>query len=177
MMGAERAAVAVKKLTTALEKYKFILLVLLAGLLLLLLPTSPGGEAQSTAAEPQSAAEMAFSVAELEEKLETTLSKIDGAGEVTVALTLRTGARQVLAQDVAVSDRDGDSSEERTTVVISGGSGREEAVALQQLAPQFQGAVVVCPGGDDPTVQLRLAEAVSDLTGLGADKISICKGK
>ena len=177
MMGAERAAVAVKKLTTALEKYKFILLVLLAGLLLLLLPTSPGGEAQSTAAEPQSAAEMAFSVAELEEKLETTLSKIDGAGEVTVALTLRTGARQVLAQDVAVSDRDGDSSEERTTVVISGGSGREEAVALQQLAPQFQGAVVVCPGGDDPTVPLRLAEAVSDLTGLGADKISICKGK
>lgn len=177
MMGAERAAAAVKKLTTALEKYKFILLVLLAGLLLLLLPTSSGGETQSAAPEPQSAAEMAFSVAELEEKLEDTLSKIDGAGEVTVALTLRTGARQILAQDVAVSDRDGDSSEERTTVVISGGSGREEAVALQQLAPQFQGAVVVCPGGDDPTVQLRLAEAVSDLTGLGADKISICKGK
>ena len=177
MMGAERAAAAVKKLTAALEKYKFILLVLAAGLLLLLLPTSPGGEAQSAAAEPQSAAEMAFSVSELEEKLETTLSKIDGAGEVTVALTLRTGARQILAQDVSSSDRDGDSSEERTTVVISGGSGREEAVALQQLAPQFQGAVVVCPGGDDPTVQLRLAEAVSDLTGLGADKISICKGK
>ena len=177
MMGAERAAAAGKKLTTALEKYKFILLVLAAGLLLLLLPTSPGGGAESAAAESGRVAEFAFSVDELEEKLEATLSKIDGAGEVTVALTLRTGARQVLAQDVAVSDRDGDSSEERTTVVISGGSGREEAVALQQLAPQFQGAVVVCPGGDDPTVQLRLAEAVSDLTGLGADKISICKGK
>ena len=177
MMGAERAAAAVKKLTTALEKYKFIWLVLAAGLLLLLLPTSPGGGAQSATTESGSVAEFAFSVDELEEKLEVTLSKIDGAGEVTVALTLRTGARQVLAQDVAVSDRDGDSSEERTTVVISGGSGREEAVALQQLAPQFQGAVVVCPGGDDPTVQLRLAEAVSDLTGLGADKISICKGK
>lgn len=177
MMGAERAAAAVKKLTTALEKYKFILLVLVAGLLLLLLPTSPGGGTQSAASESGNAAEFAFSVDELEEKLEATLSKIDGAGEVTVALTLRTGARQVLAQDVAVSDRDGDSSEERTTVVIAGGSGREEAVALQQLAPQFQGAVVVCPGGDDPTVQLRLAEAVSDLTGLGADKISICKGK
>lgn len=177
MMGAERAAAAVKKLTTALEKYKFILLALVAGLLLLLLPTSPGGGTQSAASESGNAAEFAFSVDELEEKLEATLSKIDGAGEVTVALTLRTGARQVLAQDVAVSDRDGDSSEERTTVVISGGSGREEAVALQQLAPQFQGAVVVCPGGDDPTVQLRLAEAVSDLTGLGADKISICKGK
>ena len=125
MMGAERAAAAVKKLTTALEKYKFILLVLAAGLLLLLLPTSPGGGAQSATTESGSVAEFAFSVDELEEKLEATLSKIDGAGEVTVALTLRTGARQVLAQDVAVSDRDGDSSEERTTVLISGVSGRE----------------------------------------------------
>ena len=46
MIGAERAAAAVKKLTTALEKYKFILLVLAAGLLLLLLPPSPGGGGQ-----------------------------------------------------------------------------------------------------------------------------------
>lgn len=43
MMGAERAAETVKKLAKSLEKYKFILLVLLAGLLLLLLPTSADG--------------------------------------------------------------------------------------------------------------------------------------
>lgn len=176
MMGAERAAAAAKKAMTALEKYKFVLLVLLAGLLLLLLPLPSGGGETAHAGEAEQAA-TAFSVDELEEKLEATLSRIDGAGEVTVALTLRSGARQVLAQDVTVSDREGSSGEERTTVVISGGSGREEAVALQELAPQFQGAVVVCPGGDDPTVRLKLAEAVADLTGLGADRISICKGK
>ena len=177
MMGAERAAAAVKKAMTALEKYKFVLLVLLAGLLLLLLPLPSGGGETAHAGESEQAAATDFSVDELEEKLEATLFRIDGAGEVTVALTLRSGARQVLAQDVTVSDREGSSGEERTTVVISGGSGREEAVALQELAPQFQGAVVVCPGGDDPTVRLKLAEAVADLTGLGADRISICKGK
>ena len=176
MMGAERAAAAAKKAMTALEKYKFVLLVLLAGLLLLLLPLPSGGGETAHAGEAEQAA-TAFSVDELEEKLEATLSRIDGAGEVTVALTMRSGARQVLAQDVTVSDREGSSGEERTTVVISGGSGREEAVALQELAPQFQGAVVVCTGGDDPTVRLKLAEAVADLTGLGADRISICKGK
>ena len=176
MMGAERAAAAAKKAMTALEKYKFVLLVLLAGLLLLLLPLPSGGGEIAHAGEAEQAA-TAFSVDELEETLEATLSRIDGAGEVTVALTLRSGARQVLVQDVTVSDREGSSGEERTTVVISGGSGREEAVALQELAPQFQGAVVVCPGGDDPTVRLKLAEAVADLTGLGADRISICKGK
>ena len=176
-MGTERAVTAMKKMMSVLEKYKFILLVLLAGLLLLLLPFPEGTREECDIEVSRESTQIGFSLPELEEKLEKTLSKIDGAGEVTVALTLRTGTRQVLAQDTAVSDRDGDSSEERTTVVVSSGSGREETVSLQQMAPQFQGAVVVCPGGDDPTVQLRLAEAVSDLTGLGADKISICKGK
>ena len=37
--------------------------------------------------------------------------------------------------------------------------------------------VVVCPGGEDPAVQLRLVEAVADLTGLGTDRITICKGR
>ena len=49
-------------------------------------------------------------------------------------------------------------------------------VPLYTLTPQFQGALVVCPGGGDPAVQLRLLEAVSALTGLGSDRISICEG-
>ena len=63
-----------------------------------------------------------------------------------------------------------------STVVISRGSGSEETVALQEIAPQYQGALVVCPGGGDPAVRLQLSEAVSALTGLGADRITICKG-
>ncbi|WP_297721628.1 stage III sporulation protein AG [Intestinimonas sp.] len=177
MKGTERAAAAGKKAMSVLEKYKFVLLILLVGLLLLLLPAQSETGKEASAERTGETVQVAFSLSELEEKLEKTLSKIDGAGEVTVALALRTGPRQILAQDTTGSDRNGDRSEERTTVVISGGSGREEAVTLQQMAPQLQGAVVVCPGGDDPGVQLKLAEAVSDLTGLGADKISICKGK
>ena len=111
MMGAERAAETVKKLAKSLEKYKFILLVLLAGLLLLLLPTSADGGVERAGEESWEAVEYTFSLSELEEKLEKTLSKIEGAGEVTVALTLRSGTRQVLAQDMTVSDRNGDSSE------------------------------------------------------------------
>ena len=64
-----------------------------------------------------------------------------------------------------------------STVIISNGDRSEETVALQQLSPQYQGALVVCSGGDDPAVRLCLSDAVSALTGLGADKISICKGK
>ena len=39
------------------------------------------------------------------------------------------------------------------------------------------GAIVVCQGGDNATVRLAIIEAVSNVTGLGADKISVLKMK
>ena len=114
---------------------------------------------------------------ELERKLEQALAQIDGVGEVRVVLTLQSGPRRILAQDSQSTVDEGRTEAEVTNVVISAGSGVEGTVTLQQLSPQFQGALVVCSGGGEPTVQLRLVEAVSALTGLGADKISVCKGK
>ena len=57
------------------------------------------------------------------------------------------------------------------------GSGSQETVTVQEIYPRYQGALLVCAGGDDPTVRLQLTEAMSALTGLGADKISISQGK
>jgi len=48
--------------------------------------------------------------------------------------------------------------------------------ALLSALPGRGVALVVCPGGGDPRIQLRLLEAVSALTGLGTDRISICQG-
>ena len=49
-------------------------------------------------------------------------------------------------------------------------------VVRTQYYPSFRGALVVCPGGDDPQVQLAITQAVSALTGLGSDRITICAG-
>ena len=151
---------------TSLETHRMVWLGILAGLVLLLLP---GGESPQIE-EPQSA-QTQFDLRAMEDRLSEALSKIDGAGEVTVVLTVRDGPRQVLAQDSRVEQG------ETETVVISRGSSTQETVTVQELYPSYQGALLVCPGGDDPTVCLKLTEATSALTGLGADKISISKGK
>jgi len=39
------------------------------------------------------------------------------------------------------------------------------------------GAVIVCQGADDPQVRLSIVDAVSKVTGLGSDKISVLKMK
>ena len=160
------------KLRSLFDRYKFVLVVILAGVVLLLLP-SFGGAVESS----QESGSDPFQVEELERKLEQALAQIDGVGEVRVVLTLQSGPRRILAQDSQSTVDEGRTEAEVTNVVISAGSGVEGTVTLQQLSPQFQGALVVCSGGGEPTVQLRLVEAVSALTGLGADKISVCKGK
>ena len=152
-----------------LKQYRAALLVLLAGVLLLLLPGSGG----RTREESGSAAvqEEAFDLDAFEAKLAQAVSQIQGAGEARVYLTLRSSARQVLAQDQDLTQ----SGSSTSTLTLNKGSGVQEVVSLQTVAPQFQGAVVICPGGADPQVQLRVLGAVSALTGLGSDRISICK--
>lgn len=156
------------KLTASLRQHRAVWLVLLAGLVLLAVPT--GERLSADRAEPTPAG---FDLAATEDRLSRVLSRIDGAGEVTVVLTVRSGTRQVLAEDV---DRD-EGSERTQTVVLSRSGSGQQTVTVQEVYPAYQGALLVCSGGDDPTVRLRLTEAMTALTGLGADKISISKGK
>lgn len=162
-----------KKIPEHLKRGRFALLVLLVGTLLLLWPDADPAEPDAASAP----AEEDFSVEALEEKLEQTLSRVDGAGQVHVMLTVQSGMKRVLAQDASLEQEADSVQRESQTVVISSGSGTQETVLIQQVYPQFQGALVVADGGGDPAVKLKLTEAVAALTGLGADKISICKGK
>ena len=159
-----------------LGRCRYALLVLLAGLVLLLLP---GGGTEPARADRADGADVgdAFDVTAMEEKLSRALSKIEGAGDVDVVLTVQTGPRQIWAADRRnEAGSPGGTTEEETTVVLSRGSGLEETVPVQQISPRFRGALVVCSGSGDPSVRLALKEAVAALTGLGADKISVCQG-
>ena len=157
-----------EKLMGWLRKYKLAVLVLALGVLLLAWPT--GGEKPAPASEE--ARLSSFDPGEVERKLERVLGKIDGAGEVTVALTVSDGVQRRYAVD---ETRRGE-EEQTQTVVISTGSGTQEAVSVGEHWPDFQGAVVVCQGGGDPEVRLLVTRAVCALTGLGADRVTVCKG-
>lgn len=161
---------AARRWKEALGRYGYVLIVIAAGAVLLLLPAG-GGEA---APEPPAQEEgTAFDLDAFEEKLARALSQVEGAGEVQVVLTLDGGSRQILARD---QEREGDGGSLSTVVTVGKGSGAQEVVPLQTVAPQFRGALVVCPGGGDPQVRLELIRAVAALTGLGADRISVCAG-
>lgn len=165
-----------ERLTELFHRYQYALLVVAAGVVLMVLPAL-GGESKAEEPQQESVQEVEFGTEELEGRLEEALSQMDGVGQAEVVLTLRSGPGQVLAKDTQHSVRAEGSESSQSTVVLSKGSGYEEPVILQQLSPQYQGALVVCSGGDDPAVRLKVVEAVSALTGLGANQISVSKGK
>lgn len=163
-----------EKLLEFLKRYKLVLLVIAAGIILLALPT---GKKESGAQADAGVAggEEDFSVEALEEKLSGILSKVEGAGEVRVMLTVQSGMERVLATDRDVTESDDRRTKREETLVISSGS-NEEVVLITQRYPTFQGALVVCRGGDDPQVRLTLTQALSALTGLSSNRITVCKG-
>lgn len=161
----------------ALARYKYALLVAAVGVVLLLWPESPaaalggGGETAQTGSRQEDA------LREMEAAMEDILGKIQGVGQVDVMLTLQSGGELVLAEDSTLrysgstqSPDDYDRSSQ--TVTISGDSG-QDVVVTQELCPQYRGALVVCEGGGSDGVRLQVVEAVSALTGLGADRIAV----
>ena len=62
-------------------------------------------------------------------------------------------------------------------VTLNRGSGYEDVVVTEQTYPVYQGAVVVCQGASDSGVHLAVIEAVSVLTGLGSDRITVVQWK
>lgn len=145
------------------------LFILLVGVVLLLMPEST----EPTAGAENSGERQEFDLEAFETKLEHILSCVEGAGPTEVVLTLDTGSRTILAQD---QERDRDGGISSQIVTVGRGSGTQEVIALQTMSPSFRGALVVCPGGENPPVRLQLVQAVSALTGLGADQIAISKG-
>lgn len=156
------------------KKYRYVALVALVGVVLMLLPS--GGDSQQAAPEAAGVSE-SYSLPETEQRLEELLSRIRGVGQVQVMLTLKSGASLQLAENRSSTLRDTDTQQQRDVVTLNRGSGYEDVVITRQTYPVYQGAVVVCQGAGDSAVQLAVIQAVSVLTGLGSDRITVVQWK
>lgn len=161
------------KLQRVLGKYKFVALILCLGVVLMLLPVRGDNQRNQTQAVSQSEeGEQTFDLEALERRMESALSEINGVGEVTVVLSLRSSGEDILAQDTSEG-----TTSDRETVIVSTGSGTEEAVSVKTIYPEFKGALVICEGAGNASVKLEVLQAVSAITGLSSDQISICQRK
>ncbi len=162
-----------------LGRYKYLGIVVLAGILLLVWPSSSkeeetkGGDMTET---------VTFSVEDMEKRIADALTQIRGVGQTQVVLTLKTDMEVILSQDESTSQRrsmDGDmldtyeSQTDSKPLTVTSGSNGQQPVVVGRIYPEYKGALIVCEGADNAEVNLRVLEAVASLTGLGTDKITV----
>lgn len=160
------------------ERYKFVILIILIGAGLLLWPSGRRTAVEYGRSEPVSPSETE-QMKTLQSEMEQILCKISGVGQVQVLLTLDSDGERHLAQDTQLSYRGNTASPEdysrsSETVLVENDSG-EQGIITRMTYPTYRGALVVCQGGDRAEVQLAVTEAVSVLTGLSSDRISVAK--
>lgn len=151
-----------QKLIAWISRYRYVLIVVAVGLILMLLP----GGSTPKQEQPQQIQE---TEADFATELAKILSKIKGAGKVEVMLTTAQGQETCYQ-----TDRRG---EDQSTVTITDSTRNETGLIRQVNPPTYLGAIIVCQGGDDPGVRLAIVESVAKVTGLGADRISVMKMK
>ena len=155
-----------------LKKYRYALLVILAGILLLTLPGQEANVEDAADSIPKKETEPT-----LERDLAEILSLIDGAGRVEVLLTSVKGEETVYQTDEDISSGE-HSADQRSDTVLITGEGRLETGLIKQINPPiYRGAVIVCQGAGNPQVRLSVVEAVMSVTGLTSDKITVLKMK
>lgn len=149
-----------------IKKYRYVLLVVLAGIFLMALP-------EREEAEPRVQQDIAETKPDLQESLAAILSQIAGAGKVEVLLTQAAGEQTLYQTDEDLSPDD----IRRETVLITN-SDREETGLIKQINPPvYQGAIVLCQGADNANIRLSIVEAVMSVTGLTSDCITVLKMK
>ena len=159
------------KLARLAGKYKYALLILLIGLALMLLPNPSDQD------EPEPTQPAIQEPENLEAKLELALSKISGAGKVEVVLTEAVSPETIYQSDTQYDSDDQRTQRSESTVLIEDSDHQRSGLVRRVDGPVYQGALVVCQGGDDPQVKLAIVQAVGCVTGLGADQISVVKMK
>ena len=107
-------------------------------------------------------------VSSLENKLQSVISGIKGAGKSSVVITVDGAISSVVAVDEKTVEENG---RKTTTVstVMSGG----KPVILGEKYPEITGVLVVAKGADDITVKMAILNAVTVALGVNCNKVQI----
>lgn len=161
-----------QKISEVIKKYRYAIVILIIGFVLIMIPNI-----QQDSTNAQQIPKETTREDSTKEDLAYILSKIDGAGAVEVMLTVAEG-EEILYQENKDLSNNADSSDTNIdTVTVTDAQRNQTGLIRKVNPPKYLGAIVLCQGADDPVVKLAIVDAVSKVTGLGTNCISVLKMK
>lgn len=159
-----------EKLKSSLGNKGFVIVIVgvLAGLMLLLIPTEESTNRESVNSESTPSVEYCEMLENKAEALIKELPEVDGC---RVFLTLESGYRYIYATDQHV--REGEKTKETDkTIVLAGNGNGESPILIEESMPKIAGVAVVCPKASYET-QYRIVELMCALFDIDSHRISV----
>ena len=188
--GGEHVGDGFMKWTKEEKNKKFVIALVLAVVLVIGLTFLPLNNKQNqpittTIKQVTTSNEEDYSTA-LEKKLTNMLSKMEGAGAVSVMVTIESNEEKILAEDKSCNsqrteekDQAGgtrmtDSIQQTNDVVLQNGN---TPYVVKEYAPKIRGVFILAEGAENSAVKNQITEAVSKLLDVPVHKISVEKKK
>ncbi len=145
-----------------------IIIGILAGVILLLMPSSTK---ETESVEPESPMSGAEYCALLEQKAEALIKELPEVDSCSVFITLESGYKYIYATDQHVREESDFKETEKTVVLADNGNG-ENPLVIQETMPKVAGVAIVCPKSSYET-QYRIVELISALFDIKTNRISV----
>ena len=108
----------------------------------------------------------------MENKLSDILSKIDGAGDFSVMITVESGMETVLAMKTNITESDGKIIKEETPIIVNG-----KTVVLKENYPSIIGVLIIAEGANDIMVLRKIQQAAISVLDVDLKQIEILSMK
>ncbi len=117
---------------------------------------------------------------QLEQRLETLLSEIEGVSSPTVMVTLDSTTEFVYARDSKSGENashnetgsSGSNDSESTVVIIASGS-EKSALEESRILPKVRGVAVICGGAENPAVKEKVVNAVAGVLCISSSRVYV----
>lgn len=172
------------------KKKQMIIGVCVIGVMLILLSQFSNSDAKSRG-NPETVTTQETTLkeytGELESKIHSLVTNISGVGEAKVLITFKNDTEYVYVNEekknIDKSENVANNNEKTTeekenveqTLIIMKGDDGEQALLKTKIEPTVKGVVVVCTGGDIPSVQQAVSEAVTTALDIGYNDICVTK--
>ncbi len=104
----------------------------------------------------------------LETKLSEILSKVQGAGDVSVIITVESGMETVLAMKTTTTETSAGKETIETPILVNG-----KTVVLKENYPKIIGVLIVTEGGNNISVLNKIQQATVSLLNINVNQIEI----
>lgn len=107
-------------------------------------------------------------VRDLEDRLSNTLSKVDGAGKVSIVITVNSGMETVIATEKTSVTENGKTTVIDEPILVNG-----KTVTLMEKYPKIIGVLIVAEGAKNITVMQKIQQATISLLNIELSQVEI----